>query len=460
MLRESHTAPHIRRAVAVATGMAMTVWLFDASTLRGEALGLGLKKSRSGGEQQPAAPAFDPTASPLEPEEVKNSETSDNSPNPEISPKVESQPANEVESTVAPEFRPDATPEATPEARTETRPEITPEKPSEPVRQPVREAETIAAPQTKPIREAAPRRSNPVKIKNDAAASGKNASNQPEAFLELAPALNLDAQKESAFITRPENPAGDTAANAANAQDAADTASDNTTESTPTKTDPWIDFKDPAREAALKQAAGVGGETATSAVNSLGGKRERGPKAANAAAGQAVSTLPRGGVVVKFDPTKVINRQDISQRFSYVLPDGWRTYQIPYQKHDVLTLRDKNKMLATISFTDETRRGNLTKLKDLAAESAKENITKYELISSEIITLKSGLHCARILGQGQIDDIQARQLQYVVPLAKRLTLVVTLTVGKIMGDKYDKLMHDVVESLSTDAFITRTKQVE
>ena len=315
------------------------------------------------------------------------------------------------------------------------------------------EQNTEPKPEPKPVPRSRP--STAVKIKNEPGPNGKNAADSPpEAFLELAPALNLEAQKENAFIIRPENKRAESTAEQDSGADAGGG-----------KSDKWIEFQDPARARALSRSAeaatAAGAEEQQAPTPPRGqGKKAGAAKASDSSTGPAVSTLPRGGVVLKIDPTKAISRQDISQRFSYVLPDGWRTYQIPYQPHDVLTLRSKNKMIATISFSDQTRKGNLEKLKTLTIENAKNTVSQYELISAEITTLKNGVPCARILGQGQIDDVDARQLQYVVPLTKKFPLVVTLTVGKKMGDKYDKLVHDVVESLTTETFATKTKQVE
>ena len=419
MLRESHTQPCIRIATAIAliTGLALVQPL---TAKRAEAFGLGLKKqpkldqSQSQG-QQPEAPAFDPTASPLEPEEAAK----------EANPEMTGQ-------ETPPSQRPqESTPESTREPTLKTTPEPTntqaqPESSSRPETEPEPKPETEAEPkpEPKPEPKIEPKLPTTIKIKNLTPAKEGNTGTS-EAFLELAPPLNLETSKESIFIYPPVPKQA----------------------VQPTKQEAWPEFKDNAEAKIVRPAPGEAAEDGNNVSRDDANNDDK-------------PVTAKKGISIKIDPTKQIHRQDISRRFGYVLPDGWRTYQIPYQAHDVLTLRNKDRLIATISFSDQLRKGNLEKLKAMAIENAKESISKYELLSADVTTLASGLPCVRILGQGQLDDVAARQLQYVVPLSKKYPLVVTLTVGKIMGDKYDKLMHDVVESLTTDAVVTKLRQIE
>jgi len=146
---------------------------------------------------------------------------------------------------------------------------------------------------------------------------------------------------------------------------------------------------------------------------------------------------------------KLIERTDFSGQFTFVLPEGWRTYQIPYQPHDVLSLREKDSIQATISFADELAKTNLEKLQQSTVDKAKNELKKYELVESQIVSLPGGQPCARIISLEQIDEIDTRQVQYIVALKKKHFLVVTLTTAKPIGDKYDKLLQDVVASIST-----------
>jgi len=142
-------------------------------------------------------------------------------------------------------------------------------------------------------------------------------------------------------------------------------------------------------------------------------------------------------------------RKDFSGQFSYILPDGWRTFQIPYQVHDCLSLRENNKIVATISFADQLGKNDLTKLKDATVENDKQQVQKYEVLESKILTIPSGQCCAMIVGQGEIDEVAARQVQYIMELRKKHFLIATLTVAKPVGEKYDKLVQDVVASITT-----------
>jgi hypothetical protein len=158
----------------------------------------------------------------------------------------------------------------------------------------------------------------------------------------------------------------------------------------------------------------------------------------------------------KFKEPNIIHRKDFSGSFTFVLPEGWGTYQIPYQTHDVLSLRENDNQSATISFADELGKHDLEKLKDSTVENNKKLLQKYELVEAKMLALPSGQPCAKIVSLGQIDEVDTRQVQYIVSLKKKHFLVATLTVTKPVGEKYDKLLQDVVASISTNVEPAKT----
>ncbi len=165
-----------------------------------------------------------------------------------------------------------------------------------------------------------------------------------------------------------------------------------------------------------------------------------------AAAASSTGAVPR----LPSKVSKLFRRKDFSGKFSYVLPEGWGTYQIPFQVHDCLSLRDQGKILATFSFNDEIGKTDLKKLQHDTIENDKKQLEKYELAESKMTTLANGQDCAIIVSQVKVDDVEARQVHYIVELKKKHFLVATLTATKPVGEKYDKLMQDVMASITTD----------
>ncbi|MBS1993105.1 MAG: hypothetical protein JSS83_21465 [Cyanobacteria bacterium SZAS LIN-3] len=384
MLRDSHTAPRVLIAVALTTGLAL-----GQLTQAEPAGAFNLGKRKQEPTSQQAIPAFDPTATPLEPEEA-GAESVDKESTRETGTGRESD-------------TPQATPQSAPQAGEAT--EKT-EPPAEPEMIPATEA---PAPEQPPAPDANAALRQVERSKNVA---------EPAAIIQLAPPIKMTADEISPFVVNPK-------------------------------------YAEHKRNNEAEPAA------ASSETNSDGSQSGDGFKSENTDPDMGDKPKKTQPIVAKeltkAEREKQIKRQDFSSKFSYVLPEGWRTYQIPFQTHDVLSLRQANKIVATINFSDEFRKSNLEKLKDLTIEKNQEDDPKYKLVESEIESLPDGKACARILGTGEVDEVKARRLQYIIALNKKHHLVVTLTVGKIMGDKYDKVLHDVVASVSTEAFVTRLK---
>jgi hypothetical protein len=54
--------------------------------------------------------------------------------------------------------------------------------------------------------------------------------------------------------------------------------------------------------------------------------------------------------------------------------------------------------------------------------------------------------------------VDTRQVQYIVGLKKKHFLIVTLTVKRPVGEKYDKLLQEVVTSISTTPLTSKTSK--
>ncbi|MBS2008878.1 MAG: hypothetical protein JST01_17640 [Cyanobacteria bacterium SZAS TMP-1] len=398
MLRDSHTAPRVLIAVALTTGLAL-----GQLTQAEPAGAFNLGKRKQEPTNQQSIPAFDPTATPLEPEEAGAESTDKES----IREAVTGRESDTPQST--PQATPQAS-EATEKTETPAESEMTPaaEIP-EVYTQPPREKPNAAAPEQPPAPDTNAALRQVERSKNVA---------EPAAIIQLAPPIKMTADEISPFVVNPK-------------------------------------YAEHKRNNEAEPAA------ASSETNSDGSQSGDGFKSENTdpdMGDKPKKTQPIAAKeLTKAEREKQIKRQDFSSKFSYVLPEGWRTYQIPFQTHDVLSLRQANKIVATINFSDEFRKSNLEKLKDLTIEKNQEDDPKYKLVESEIESLPDGKACAKILGTGEVDEVKARRLQYIIALTKKHHLVVTLTVGKIMGDKYDKVLHDVVASVSTEAFVTRLK---
>jgi hypothetical protein len=220
----------------------------------------------------------------------------------------------------------------------------------------------------------------------------------------------------------------------------------------------------PAGQSVPAGQSGPAGQSSPAQSNPAGTKQEQQQAAAavkapavtihqalplTASPDKSATTIGKAPLVQSKNP-QIIHRKDFSGRFSFVLPEGWRTYQIPYQAHDVLSLRESDSIMATITFADQPRKKNLEKLKDETIETNKKQMQKYQLIESKIMALPGGQPCARIVSLAQIDEINTRQVQFIVDLKKKHFIAVTLTVTKPVGEKYDKLLQEVVTSLSTN----------
>jgi len=156
-------------------------------------------------------------------------------------------------------------------------------------------------------------------------------------------------------------------------------------------------------------------------------------------------------------PIKLLHRQDFSGQFSYILPENWRAHQIPFQTHDVLSLRENDKTVATISFSDQIGKKNLSQVKSAIEDSDKKDMDKFELKESQLTTLQNGAPCAKIVGLAKLDETSTRLVQYVIPFKKKHFMLVTLTVSQTAGEKYDKLLDEVISSITTDKTVIQKK---
>ncbi|MBU6452697.1 MAG: hypothetical protein KGS72_13005 [Cyanobacteria bacterium REEB67] len=161
------------------------------------------------------------------------------------------------------------------------------------------------------------------------------------------------------------------------------------------------------------------------------------------------------GAGKKTDPTtdlksKLVAHTDLSRQFSYVVPSGWAIFAIPMQPHEVLAVRTNNRIEAEVSFVHHDGKSTLEGLKDDTLAESKRFFKKFEVLENKIETLPNGLSCGKIVTTEEIDEEQARQVQYILNPRKRYFLVVTMTVAKQIGNKYDRTLLHIVNSLTSD----------
>ncbi len=127
-------------------------------------------------------------------------------------------------------------------------------------------------------------------------------------------------------------------------------------------------------------------------------------------------------------PTEIL-QTDRSANLTYSLPTGWQATKNPFYGHDLL-VKKSTEDKGSLIIADREGKGTLEKMaKSLESELSKQ-CQDFKLESNEMTKLASGVNCARVIHTGKVDDIEIRQVNYVMPYLKGKVLLITGTVKK------------------------------
>ena len=120
---------------------------------------------------------------------------------------------------------------------------------------------------------------------------------------------------------------------------------------------------------------------------------------------------------------------DRSNDFTYVLPNGWQATKNPMYPHDILVKKGPASK-GSLVIAEEEMKGNLSKVAETMVTDLPKHCADFALVSKELIRLKSGVNCARIIHNGKVEQSEFCQVNYVLPFTHGRILVVTGTVAK------------------------------
>ncbi len=128
-------------------------------------------------------------------------------------------------------------------------------------------------------------------------------------------------------------------------------------------------------------------------------------------------------------PTAELLQTDRSANLTYALPKGWQATKNPFYAHDLLVKKSTEEK-GSLIIADRESKGSLEKTAKALEDELSKQCDSFKLESNEMTKLASGVNCARIIHTGKVDDIEIRQVNYVMPYLKGKVLLVTGTVKK------------------------------